>query len=155
MWEQSRVEARRDPRVWRGGAIGVLVGIKRRREWFLLEWAPVELGGKRASKQERIRLERLAECYHDGCGFLNCTMFCEYHHLQRSEQECGVCGVTKRNWMYYVPGVNWLPASRVGRRWTWDLDNECVRCGLRGCWDDRVDWDEYAQMIRLPSIVRV
>lgn len=150
------MNARRDPRVWRGGGIGVLMGIKRRRDWFLLEWVPVELGGKRVSTEQRDRMNRLAECYHDGCGFMNCAMFSDFRCLQRWEPECGVCGTMRRNWSHYVtPGMNWLPASRFSKRWMWEVDVGCGRCGEGGCWDERVDWDEYAKMMRLPGIVWV
>lgn len=149
MWEQSRVEAKRDERVWRGGGIGVLLGGRRREEWFLLEWVPVEIGGKLVSKQQRKQLERLGECFHDGCGFMNCTMFCEYLGF-RTDQTCGVCRVTRRNWRY------WSPVVRMGRRWWWWEDEYASRaCGPRGCWDERVDWEEYGKMKRLPGVVRV
>lgn len=144
MWEQSRVQAKRDERVWRGGGIGVLLGGSRRQEWFLLEWVPVEIGGKQVSKQQRKRLERLGECFHDGCGFMNCIYF-EF----RSEQECGVCRVTRKNWRC------WSPAAIRSRRWWWEPEHACRVCGSRGCWDERVDWEEYAKLKRVPGIVRV
>lgn len=130
MWEQSRVEARRDERVWRGGAVGVVWGEVRRTR--MLTEVHVWMTRSNPSPVAKARLSRMVACVHHECGFRNCHVF---------STPCPVCGV-----------VTW---GRMVRRWReGEREVEC-RCGEGGCVDERVSWRVYAQMQRWPRIVQV
>lgn len=132
MWEQSRVEARRDERVWRGGAVGMVRGEQQWERWRTE--VHVWMTTTHPSPVAKARLSRMVQCVHHECGFVNC-------HAFGMTQACPVCGVQ-----------TWGRLARSIGRW-WKVEEAC-RCGA-GCMDERVSWRLYRQMQRLPRIVQV
>lgn len=134
------MKAVRDPRVWRGGAVGVVVGHMWRDRWLSHEWLRFERGEVEFNMAEKRRLMRRMRCYHHECGFVNCIMFPMRLDLRDRLVlvRCSLCDGLCDDWK----------TTRL-RLFGFE-DGQCV-CGS-WCHDNRSESQKYIKMKRLPCI---
>lgn len=123
------MDAVRDERVWRGGAIVSVLGSIRRDHWFYMEWMTSTRGQVSLCVVGRRRLQRLMMCFHEECGFVNCVMF--RHYDSRADvTRCGVCNSMSGDW--YIVRQRWQRWAQI----TGFKHSEGCICG-RWCHDER------------------